>query len=60
MPNNEKAIEQTGDALMKAIGKSENLIEQHEEVIEELKEDQEEIGSWLVLIFKSIKNALML
>ena len=47
------------DALMRAIGKSEVLIEQHEEAMEELEEETENIEGWLTLFFKAIKTAIL-
>ena len=47
------------DELMKAIGKAEMLTEQHEEEIEDLKEETENIEGWLTVFFKAVKNVLL-
>ena len=46
----------TEDKLMSAIGKAELLSEQHEEAIEELEDETEDIEGWLTVIFKALKN----
>ena len=55
--NNYEIIKQ--DNLMKAIGKSEVLIEQHEEALEEAEEKSEDIEGWLTIFFKAIKNIIL-
>jgi hypothetical protein len=52
-----ETIEQ--DELMKAIGKAEVLTEQHEEAIEELKEETENLEGWLTVFLKAVKNVLL-
>jgi hypothetical protein len=47
------------DALMRAIGKSEVLTEQHEEAMEELEEETENIEGWLKVFFKAVKNVIL-
>ena len=47
------------DDLMKAIGKAEVLTEQHEEAIEDLKEDTEDLEGWLTVFLKAVKNVLL-
>lgn len=47
------------DDLMKAIGKSEVLTEQHEEAIEDLKEETENLEGWLTVFLKAVKNVLL-
>ncbi len=47
------------DALMRAIGKSEVLTEQHEEAMGELEEESENIEGWLTVFFKAIKTAIL-
>ena len=47
------------DALMRAIGKSEILTEQHEEAMEELEEETENIEGWLTVFFKAVKNVIL-
>ncbi|MAV92000.1 MAG: hypothetical protein CL676_11325 [Bdellovibrionaceae bacterium] len=47
------------DNLMKAIGKSEVLIEQHEEALEEAEEKTEDIEGWLTVFLKAIKNVIL-
>ena len=47
------------DELMKAIGKAEVLTEQHEEAIEDLKEDTEDLEGWLTVFLKAVKNVLL-
>lgn len=47
------------DNLMKAIGKSEVLIEQHEEALEEAEEKTEDIEGWLTVLLKAIKNVIL-
>ncbi|MBT4761075.1 MAG: hypothetical protein HOO06_05195 [Bdellovibrionaceae bacterium] len=48
-----------GDPLMKAVAKAEVLTEDHEDAIEDLEDNQEEIGSWITIILKSLKEALL-
>lgn len=55
----EKNENNNDDALMRAIGKSEVLTEQHEEAIEELKEETEDIEGWLKIFFKAVKNVIL-
>ena len=57
--NVEKDENINDDALMKAIGKSEVLTEQHEEAMEELEEETEIIEGWLTVFFKAIKTAIL-
>jgi hypothetical protein len=57
--NIEKDENVNDDALMRAIGKSEVLTEQHEEAMEELKEETENIEGWLTVFFKAIKTAIL-
>ena len=47
------------DELMKAIGKAEVLTEQHEEAIEDLKEETENLEGWLTVFLKAVKNVLL-
>ena len=47
------------DDLMKAIGKAEVLTEQHEEAIEDLNEDTEDLEGWLTVFLKAVKNVLL-
>ena len=47
------------DELMIAVAKTEVLIDDHEDAIEEFDDNQEEIGNWLTVIFKSLKEALL-
>ena len=47
------------DNLMKAIGKSEVLIEQHEEALEEAEEKTDDIEGWLTVFLKAIKNVIL-
>lgn len=47
------------DALMRAIGKSEVLTEQHEEALEELEDETENIEGWLTVFFKAVKNVIL-
>ncbi len=47
------------DNLMKAIGKSEVLIEQHEEALEKAEEKTEDIEGWLTVFLKAIKNVIL-
>ena len=47
------------DDLMKAIGKAEVLTEQHEEAIEDLKEETENLEGWLTVFLKAVKNVLL-
>ena len=47
------------DELMKAIGKAEVLTEQHEEAIEDLKEDTEDLEGWITVFLKAVKNVLL-
>ena len=49
----------TGDNLMKAIGKSEVLIEDHEDALDELNEESENLEGWLTIFFKAVRNALL-
>jgi hypothetical protein len=49
----------TQDNLMKAIGKSEVLTEEHEDALEEVNEATEEIEGWLTVILKLIKNSFI-
>lgn len=49
----------TSDNLMKAIGKSEVLIEDHQDALDDLNEETEEFEGWLTVFFKAIKNALL-
>lgn len=47
------------DALMRAIGKSEVLTEQHEEALEELEDETENIEGWITVFFKAVKNVIL-
>lgn len=47
------------DNLMKAIGKSEVLIEDHEDALNELNEETENLEGWLTIFFKAVRNALL-
>ena len=47
------------DELMKAIGKAEELTEQHEEAIEDLKEETENLEGWLTVFLKAVKNVIL-
>jgi len=47
------------DDLMKAIGKAEVLAEQHEEAIENLNEETEDLEGWLTVFLKAVKNVLL-
>lgn len=47
------------DNLMKAIGKSEMLIEDHEDALGELNEETENLEGWLTIFFKAVRNALL-
>lgn len=47
------------DNLMKAIGKSEVLIEDHEDALDELNEETENLEGWLTIFFKAVRNALL-
>ena len=49
----------TTDKLMKAIGKSEVLIENHEDTLEDLKEETEDIEGWVTIFLNAVKNALL-
>lgn len=49
----------TGDNLMKAIGKSEVLIEDHQDALDDLNEETENLEGWLTVFFRAIKNALL-
>jgi hypothetical protein len=49
----------TTDKLMKAIGKSEVLIENHEDALDDLKEETEDIEGWVTIFLKAVKNALL-
>ena len=57
--NVEKDENINDDALMRAIGKSEVLTEQHEEAMEELEEETEYIEGWLTVFFKAVKNVIL-
>ena len=57
--NNEKDENINDDALMRAIGKSEVLTEQHEEAMEDLEEETENIEEWLTVFFKAVKNVIL-
>ncbi len=57
--NVEKDENINDDALMRAIGKSEVLTEQHEEAMEELEEETENIEGWLTVFFKAVKNVIL-
>ncbi|MEE2671389.1 MAG: hypothetical protein VYA54_06755 [Bdellovibrionota bacterium] len=57
--NIEKDENNSDDALMRAIGKSEVLTEQHEEAMEELEEETENIEGWLTVFLKAIKTAIL-
>ena len=47
------------DNLMKAIGKSEVLIEDHEDALNDLSEETEDLEGWITIFLKAIKNALL-
>ena len=47
------------DNLMKAIGKSEMLIEDHEDALDELNEETENLEGWLTIFFRAVRNALL-
>lgn len=47
------------DELMKAIGKAEVLTEQHEEAMEDLNEETEDLEGWLTVFLKAVKNVLL-
>jgi hypothetical protein len=55
--NSNEIIKQNN--LMKAIGKSEVLIEQHEEALEEAEEKSEDIEGWLTIFLKAVKNIIL-
>tara|TARA_Y100000296_G_scaffold57566_1_gene66068 strand:- start:526 stop:705 length:180 start_codon:yes stop_codon:yes gene_type:complete len=57
--NIEKDENINDDALMRAIGKSEVLTEQHEEAMEELEEETENIEGWLKVFLKAVKNVIL-
>ena len=57
--NIEKDENINDDARMRAIGKSEVLTEQHEEAMEELEEETENIEGWLKVFFKAVKNVIL-
>ena len=57
--NVEKDENINDDALMRAIGKSEVLTEQHAEAMEELEEETENIEGWLKVFFKAVKNVIL-
>ena len=57
--NVEKDENINDDALMRAIGKSEVLTEQHAEAMEELEEETENIEGWLTVFFKAVKNIIL-
>ncbi len=57
--NIEKDENINNDALMRAIGKSEVLTEQHEEAMEELEEETENIEGWLKVFLKAVKNVIL-
>ena len=57
--NIEKDENINDDALMRAIGKSEVLTEQHEEAMEELDEETENIEGWLKVFLKAVKNVIL-
>lgn len=57
--NVEKDENINDDTLMRAIGKSEILTEQHEEAMEELEEETENIEGWLTVFFKAVKNVIL-
>lgn len=59
MTDNNSEIEVTGDQLLKAVVKSELLIEEHEDAMEDLNNNQEDIGSWITVIFRALKEALL-
>ena len=59
MTNLKDELEIKGDELMKAVAKSEVLTEDHDEIMEELEDSKEEIGNWITIIFKAIKEALI-
>ena len=44
---------------MKAIGKSEVLIEDHEDALDDLSEETEDLEGWITIFLKAIKNALL-
>ena len=44
---------------MKAIGKSEVLIEDHEDALDELNEETENLEGWLTIFFRAVRNALL-
>ena len=44
---------------MKAIGKSEVLIEDHEDALDDLNEETEDLEGWITIFLKAIKNALL-
>ncbi|MBT4791794.1 MAG: hypothetical protein HON90_09500 [Halobacteriovoraceae bacterium] len=47
------------DNLMKAIGKSEVLIEDHEDALDDLSEKTEDLEGWITIFLKVIKSALL-
>lgn len=57
--NVEKDENINDDVLMRAIGKSEVLTEQHEEAMEELEEETENIEGWITVFFKAVKNVIL-
>ncbi len=57
--NIEKDENINDDALMRAIGKSEVLTEQHEEAMKELEEETENIEGWLKVFLKAVKNVIL-
>ena len=45
--------------LERLIGKSEILVERHQEELDELEDSESELEDWISIIFKTIKSVLL-
>jgi hypothetical protein len=45
--------------LERLIGKSEVLVERHQEELDELEDSESELEGWISIIFKTIKSVLL-
>ncbi len=59
MSNLENETLPIGDELVRALEKADVLNEEHDDVIDELNENQVEVKNWLTLIFKTIKEVFL-
>ena len=55
----DKNKQEQSDGLIKAIGKSELLVEEHQESLMEFDDETEEIEGWLTILLKALKSTIL-